>query len=134
MKNKLQKSGWLTLLFLITFLLFTEKAIAQNNTQMVRLAKIKIDSMQIKEYQKALKKQMKAAISKEKGVLTYYAMADKSDSSKITILEIYANKEAYEAHIKTKHFLEYKEIVKNMVKSLELIDMNMIGWANKLKN
>lgn len=106
---------------------------AQNSSQMVRLAKIKVDSTQILEYNKALKKQIKAAVSKEKGVLTYYAVADKKDSSSITILEIYADKQAYEAHIKTKHFLEYKEKVKNMVLALELIDVNLIGYATKLK-
>ena len=121
------------LLALFFIFLFSDKIMAQNSKQMVRIAKIKIDSAQIKEYNSALNKQMKAAVTKEKGVLTYYAVAEKADSSKITILEIYASKKAYEAHIKTKHFLEYKETVKNMVKDLELIDVNLIGHAINLR-
>lgn len=131
-KIKHYKKAGFIFQFIFSIILFSNKIIAQNSEQMVRIAKIKIDSAQVKNYNKALKKQMKAAIGKEKGVLTYYAVADKKDSTSITILEIYANKRAYEAHTKTSHFLEYKEAVKNMVKSLELMDVNMIGWENKL--
>ena len=41
-------------------------------------------------------------------------------------MEIYANKEAYESHLKTPHFTHYKTTTLNMVNSLKLIDMNAI--------
>ena len=44
----------------------------------------------------------------------------------IRILEIYANREAYEAHLKTPHFQKYKTSTLKMVKSLKLVDMNTI--------
>jgi quinol monooxygenase YgiN len=74
---------------------------------------------------------MKTAIRVEPGVLTYYAVADKADPSSITILEIYASKEAYESHIATPHFKKYKETVKNMVTHLELEDVTLIAAASK---
>ncbi len=119
----------------ITILLLTltcyQATMAQDNQQMVRLAKIKVDPAQLEAYQAALKTQMTAAINTEPGVLTYYAVADKDNPANITILEIYADTAAYQSHIKTVHFLRYKEEVKDMVKSLELADVTMLAVAKK---
>ena len=115
----------------ILTLSFSKKAMAQQKTQMVRLAKIQVDPAQLDQYNAALKEQMTTAVSTEPGVLTYYAVADKTNSSHITILEIYADTSAYKSHIETPHFKKYKEAVKNMVKSLELVDVNLIGSAKK---
>ena len=117
-------------LFILIFLLDT-KVMAQEKHQMVRLAKIKVDPSQLEKYNAALKEQMTTAVRVEPGVLTYYAVADKSDPSSITILEIYADTSAYNAHIQTPHFKKYKETVKDMVKSLELVDVTLIGTAKK---
>ncbi|GGH06614.1 putative quinol monooxygenase [Mucilaginibacter phyllosphaerae] len=105
-------------------------ASAQKN-QMVRLAKIQVDPAQLEAYNTALKEQMTTAVRIEPGVLTYYAVADKKDPSRITILEIYADTAAYQAHIITPHFKKYKATVQNMVKSLELVDVDLIGKAVK---
>jgi quinol monooxygenase YgiN len=104
---------------------------AQKKKQMVRLAKIKVDPSQLEKYEIALKEQMTTAIRNEPGVITYYAVADKADPSNITILEIYADTTAYKSHIETAHFKKYKETVKNMVLSLQLIDVSLIGSAKK---
>ena len=98
---------------------------------MVRIAKIKVDPLQLEKYNIALKEQMTTAIRIEPGVLTYYAVADKNDPSHITILEIYADTAAYQAHITTPHFKKYKDAVKDMVKSLELVDVTLIAAAKK---
>jgi quinol monooxygenase YgiN len=116
--------------FILVFSLNT-KIMAQEKNQMVRLAKIKVDPSQLEKYNAALKEQMTTAVRVEPGVLTYYAVADKSDPSSITILEIYADTAAYKSHITTPHFLKYKETVKDMVKSLELVDVTLIGSAKK---
>lgn len=104
---------------------------AQTDKRMVRLAKIQVDPAQLEQYNTALKEQMEAAIRLEAGVLSYVAVADKKDSSHITILEIYADDAAYRSHIDTDHFRKYKATVQNMVKKLELVDVNMIGSAKK---
>lgn len=110
---------------------FGNKTMAQDKNQMVRLAKIKVDPLQLEQYNTALKEQMTTAIRVEPGVLTYYAVADKNDPASITILEIYADTAAYNLHIATLHFKKYKETVKDMVKSLELVDVTLIGSARK---
>jgi quinol monooxygenase YgiN len=111
--------------------LFNTKVMAQGKDQMVRLAKIKVDPLQLDKYNAALKEQMTTAIQVEPGVLTYYAVADKADPSNITILEIYADTSAYNSHITTAHFKKYKETVKDMVKALELVDVRLLAVAKK---
>jgi quinol monooxygenase YgiN len=106
-------------------------AFAQQKKQMVRLAKIQVDPAQLEQYNTALKEQMTTAVKLEPGVLTYYAVADKNNPAHITILEIYADTAAYQSHIQTPHFKKYKAAVQNMVKSLELVDVDLIGSALK---
>jgi quinol monooxygenase YgiN len=104
-------------------------ASAQQKIQMVRLAKIQVDPGYLEQYNAALKEQMSTAVKLEPGVLTYYAVADKNNRAHITILEIYADTAAYQSHIQTPHFKKYKSTVQNMVKSLELVDVDLIGSA-----
>jgi quinol monooxygenase YgiN len=104
---------------------------SQENSQMVRIAKIKVDPSQLEKYTQALKTQMASAIALEPGVLFYHAVADQKDPSRITILEVYANVDAYKAHILTPHFLTYKETVKDMVKELVLEDVKTVAKAQK---
>jgi quinol monooxygenase YgiN len=104
---------------------------AQDPNRMYRIAKIKVDAKQLEQYTAALKEQMTTAIKLEPGVLSYTAVADKKDSTSITILEVYADITAYQSHIQTAHFKKYKETVKDMVQSLELMDTNLVCSAKK---
>jgi|SRR5579871_5293096 len=125
----------------LSFVLFTliisfalnNKVSAQDNKQIVRMAKLVIDSAQLEKYKAALKEQMETALHNEPGVLLYNAVYEKNDQTHITILEVYASDSAYMAHRETAHFKKYKDTVKDMVKSLELIDVVPIGFASKLK-
>lgn len=98
---------------------------------MVRLAKIEIDTAYIKEYRAAIEEHTSAALKIEPGVLTLYVMQEKSDPAKITVLEIYASKKAYQDHIKAPHFLQYKNGTMHMVKKLELIEMDPLALGAK---
>ena len=130
-KIQLSHCSRLMLIIAIFLLSFSKAAMAQQKNQIVRLAKIQVDPAQLEKYNAALKEQMATAIRVEPGVLTYYAVADKSDPSHITILEIYADTTAYKSHIETPHFKKYKETVQHMVKSLELVDVDLIASAKK---
>lgn len=92
------------------------------NKQMVRLAKLVIDSTQLESYNQFLREEIETSIKRESGVLTLYAVSEKEKPTHITILEIYANVDAYQKHIQTPHFLKYKNGTKDMVKSLKLIE------------
>lgn len=65
--------------------------------------------------------------------IALFSMQDKADPCKIYILEVYADREAYQAHLQTAHFRKYKEGTADMVKSLKLIDTNPLVTAEFLK-
>jgi quinol monooxygenase YgiN len=111
--------------------LLNRKGKAQDSSRMYRIAKIKVDKNQLENYKSALQEQMNAAIKLEPGVLSYTVVADKKDATSITIFEVYANLDAYQSHILTPHFKKYKDSVKNMVLSLELIDTDLIERVHK---
>lgn len=105
--------------------------IAQDNQPYVRIAKIVVDSAQLKHYLAALKEHAEAAIKKEPGVLALYAVYDKEHPVYVTVFEIYASVPAYQYHIQTPHFLKYKTTVKDMVRSLVLTDVVPIALETK---
>lgn len=93
---------------------------------MVRIAKLEIVPEHLQDYLSILTEEAKKSIEVEQGVISIFPMFKKENPTQITIVEIYANKEAYEAHLKTPHFKKYKSSTLEMVKSLELIDMDAI--------
>ena len=74
---------------------------------------------------------MEASVRLEPGVLALRAVYDIKNPTFVTLLEIYADKEAYNLHIKSLHFLKYKNSTTTMVKSLELIDVAPIALEAK---
>ncbi|MBN8651813.1 MAG: antibiotic biosynthesis monooxygenase [Cytophagales bacterium] len=97
-------------------------AAAQGKGQIVRLAKLVVDSVHLESYKVFLKEGIETALRVEPGVLTIYALSEKENPTHFTILETYASDDAYQTHIKTPHFIKYKEGTLHMVKSLELIE------------
>lgn len=89
---------------------------------MMRLAKLVIEPTRLENYKAALKEEIEASLRLEPGVLTLYAVFEKEDPTHITILEVYADADAYKAHLETPHFIKYKASTKEMVKSLELVE------------
>jgi quinol monooxygenase YgiN len=106
---------------------------AQEQQPMVRLSKLIIDPSELEAYKSALKEEVTASVQREAGVLTLYAVFEKERPTHVTILEIYANRAAYEQHIKSPHFLKYKKGTEHMVKSLELIDTTPLVPGMKIK-
>lgn len=93
---------------------------------MVRLSEIEIDAAQLEDYLAILTEESAASVRLEPGVISIYPMFQKDNPTQIRILEIYANKEAYEAHLQTPHFKHYKSATLPMVNSLKLVDMEAL--------
>ncbi|MPR33934.1 antibiotic biosynthesis monooxygenase [Cytophagaceae bacterium SJW1-29] len=130
-----KKTGRLALLLITIMLPFfiSNSTLAQENNQMVRLAKLVIDSTQLESYKAALKEEIEASVRLEPGVLTLYAVSEKKNPNHITILEIYADTAAYRAHLQTPHFIKYKNGTQAMVKSLELVETVPLIPGMKIK-
>ena len=106
----------------IALIIFSTTLAQEENKQMVRLAKLVIHPAHLESYNAFLKEEIETSVKVEPGVLTLFAVAEKNNPTHITILEIYANTDAYKKHIQTPHFLKYKDGTKDMVKSLELVE------------
>jgi quinol monooxygenase YgiN len=98
----------------------------------VRIAELEIDPEQIESYKALLSREIEASIRLEEGVLALYALAVKESPEKIRIFEVYADQGAYQAHLRTPHFLEYKASTLAMVRSLRLVETEPIVLADKL--
>jgi quinol monooxygenase YgiN len=97
-----------------------------SDEMMIRLSEIEIEPEYLEEYLSILKEESKASVELESGVISIYPMYQKENPNEIRILEIYADKKAYQAHLETPHFKHYKTTTLKMVKSLKLVDMKAI--------
>ena len=101
-----------------------EKEPAQD--MMVRIAEVEIYPEYLKEYKDFLREEAAASVKKEAGVIAIFPMSDPKNIYQLRIVEIYANRKAYESHLKTSHFQYYKTSTLKMVKSLKLVDMEAL--------
>lgn len=100
---------------------------------LVRLSKITVDPAQLERYNAFLEEEIEASMRLEPGVLTLYAVSEKEHPNKVTILEIYADQDAYKSHIQTPHFQKYKQGTLQMVQELELVDSTPLIPGLKIK-
>lgn len=92
------------------------------NSRIVRLSKLEIYEEYLDEYLTYVGEVGRLSYEREEGVITLFSVQEKERPCHITILEIYANREAYEHHIATPHFQRYKQGTLHMVKDLQLLD------------
>ena len=112
----------------------TEIPVREYGERVVRLAEIEVFPEKLNEYLCYAKEVGTVSMATEPGVIGLFSMQDKSDSCKVYILEVYADREAYQDHLKTAHFKKYKEGTADMVKTLKLIDTNPMVTATLNKS
>ena len=100
----------------------------------VRLSKIEVYPECLEEYMKYATEVGEVSLRTEPGVLTMYAVSEKENPGRITILETYASQEAYKSHIASEHFQKYKQGTLHMVKTLVLSDQMPLNPANRINN
>ena len=89
----------------------------------VRIAEIEVFPQYLEEYLAFANEVDRLSIEREPGVICLFPMQSAEDSCQIRILEIYASEEVYQQHLKTPHFLKYKQGTLHMVKDLKLPTM-----------
>lgn len=127
----------LILLLLTLFTTLTVMAIKKDTMQpdgIIRLSKIEVYPQYLDEYLAYAVEVGRISLTTEPGVLTMYAMADKNDPCKITILETYSSHDAYASHIASPHFQKYKQGTLHMVKTLELCDQTPLNPDSHIDN
>lgn len=100
----------------------------------VRIAELEVDPNQIAAYHALLSEEIEASIRIEPGVLFLYAISIKGSPEKIRVIEAYADRAAYDAHLTTPHFLKYKTHTESMVKSLRLFETDPIILESQRSN
>lgn len=100
----------------------------------VRLSRVEVRPEYLEEYMKYAAEVGEVSLRTEPGVLTMYAVAEQENSCRITILETYACRTAYERHIASPHFRRYKQATQHMIRSLELVDQKPLNNRSRIVN
>ena len=119
--------------FLLVAIGFAAMAAEPPQKPIVRLAELEIHPAHLDAYKAFLREEIEASIRLEPGVLTLYAVAVKDNPTHIRLLEMYADMNAYLAHLETPHFKKYKTGTQAMVKSLKLVETDPILLGAKSK-
>ena len=129
---KFIKASFLALMYIIILMSCNGKTVQKssvNKDQMiVRISEVEINATNLEEYISILKEEAEASVRLETGVISIFPMYQKDKPTELRILEIYKDKQAYQSHLKTPHFKHYKSSTLKMVKSLKLIDMNVLDF------
>jgi quinol monooxygenase YgiN len=106
---------------------------ATSEQLMVRIAELEIDPDQLEAYKAILAEEQEASVRLEPGVLMLHSVSIADNPTHIRLLEVYASRSAYEAHLKAPHFVKYKTSTEAMVKSLKLVPTTPILLCAKSK-
>jgi quinol monooxygenase YgiN len=98
---------------------------------MVRIAELEIEPVHLDAYKAALAEEQTASMRLEPGVLMLHSVALADKPTHVRLLEVYADKSAYEAHLRSPHFLKYKASTEKMVRSLEMVPASPILFCAK---
>jgi len=93
---------------------------------MVRIAELEIDPTHLDDFKALLAEEQEASVRVEPGVLMLHSVSIVESPISIRLLEVYASRSAYEAHLITPHFIKYKTSTQKMVKSLRLVETHPI--------
>ena len=99
---------------------------AQDSQMMIRISEIAVHGQHLDQYKAILKEEAEASVRLEPGVIAIFPLVQRESDTEFRILEMYADRQAYEAHLETPHFQKYKTATLHMVKSLKLVDMQAI--------
>ena len=119
--------SWISVILLGLMLAISHvQASAAGYPGIIRIAELDIDPQHLDEYLALLTEEAEASVRLEPGVIAIFPMVQEQNPTAVRILEIYASQQAYESHLKTAHFLKYKNATLHMVQTLRLIDMQAI--------
>jgi quinol monooxygenase YgiN len=118
--------AWVLFLLATVVVICQSPAFGEEQRMLVRISEIQVDPEDLKDYRAILTEEAEASVRLEPGVVSIFPMYQRESPTEVRILEIYASREAYEAHLKTPHFQHYKTATAKMVKSLRLVDMEVM--------
>ena len=112
---------------LLTALAFT----GETRSPILRIAELEIDPAQLAIYKTIVKEEMETSVRVEPGVLAIYCVAEQDNPARLRFFEIYADENAYKAHLESPHFKKYVSATRHMIKSRKLIETVPIQLSAK---
>ena len=88
----------------------------------VNLIELEIDPLQLDAYKAALTEEIEISVRVEPGVLTLYAVAVKDHPTEIRLFETYTSPAAYQAHLDSPQYKQYKAATQGMITSRKLLE------------
>lgn len=92
---------------------------------MIRIAEIEIIPEFVDQYKVIVQEAATTSVKNEPGVISIFPMWQRENPTQVRIIEIYANNAAYQSHLQSTHFKNYKISTLKMIKSLKLVDMSV---------
>jgi quinol monooxygenase YgiN len=99
----------------------------------VRIAELEVDPGQLAGFTAAAREVGETSVRVEPGCLVLYAVHEKNNPSRVMVLEIYRDLDAYQEHLQTQHFRKFRDATDVMVKSRRLVDAVPVSLATKAK-
>jgi quinol monooxygenase YgiN len=97
----------------------------------VNIAELDIDPAQVEVFRAAVIEEMDDSVRPEPGVHAIYAVAYESDPAKFMFFEIYASRQAQDAHRNTPHFRKFLDVTNGMVRGRRIIGTNAVHLIAK---
>lgn len=97
----------------------------------VRIAELEVDPARAGAYAALLREEVEASVAREPGVIALQAVTLRGRPDLVRILEVYADRTAYDAHLRSPHFLRYKAATEGMVLSLRLLEADPLAMRAK---
>ena len=97
---------------------------AETGQPIMRIFEFVIAPDQIAAFMEAGRQNLEASVRDEPGVISMYCVTDKTDPTKLYVVEVYRDQAAYEAHIKTPHFTRFVSEIQGKVVSRRVIETN----------
>jgi quinol monooxygenase YgiN len=92
----------------------------------VRLAELEIDAAQVEAFRAASREHIQAALAGEPGMLAMHAVSHKDDPTRVRVLEIYVDAQAYRSHLQAPHFERFRSRTQGMIRQRTLHDATAV--------
>jgi (4S)-4-hydroxy-5-phosphonooxypentane-2,3-dione isomerase len=88
---------------------------------------VEVDDRHLPEFMEEMKKQARNSLEREKGCRQFDICADAQAPRRVFLYEIYNDKTAFDAHLRTDHFLEFDRRVNDWLVSKKVECWERLG-------
>lgn len=114
-RSLLKRIGTAALQALLALMIGTPAMAQDAPGPVVRLAELEVDPTQLQAFMRAAKANAQASLRDELGVFAFHVVTEKDKPTRIRVFEMYADASAYQAHLRSPHFLAFRDATDPML-------------------